>query len=142
MSQYKSEYSGAAISGKNAGYSNLGCYYGQGGTMAPSRAAPGSMVIPNYSAIGYDTLTKGGVGGYKSYYKISDAYGSGSDTCSTSYSTRLCGGCVGANKCTQGPAYFCASDKNFAECVQKNGYNGTRCASDSPCKRTTYCPVV
>jgi hypothetical protein len=138
MSQYKSEYSGVVVSGKPSGYSSLGCYYGQ--CMAPPKPNPNSQIIPNYSTIGYDALTKGGVGNKKSYYNVNDAYGPGSSSCATTYSTRLCGN-IGGNKCTDGPAYFCATDQNFAECVQKNGYNGTRCASDSPCKKTTFCPV-
>ena len=90
MSQYKSEYSGAAVSGKPCGYSSLGCYYGQSASMAPPGPTSNSYIIPNYSPIGYNALTKDGVGNKKSYYNVNDAYGSCS---ATSYSTRLCGGC-------------------------------------------------
>ena len=142
MSQSRNEYTGVVTGGKGkqGAYSNLGCYYGQQGTMAPIRPTNGSYIIPNWGSIGYAALTKGGVGNYKSYYNINDAYGSDVET---TFSNRLCGGCnVGSDKCTQGPAYYCASDQNFAECVQSKGYNGMRCSSDSPCKKTTYCPVV
>ena len=33
---------------------------------------------------------------------------------------------IGSKKCTWGPAYWCASDENFKECIQAKGYKGTR----------------
>ena len=87
MSQYRSEHSS---SGKYNAYNSLGCYYGQNSTMAPSAPPLNSMVVPNWGSIGYDTLNRGGVGNFKSYFNINDAYG---PACNTTYSDRACSSC-------------------------------------------------
>lgn len=57
----------------------------------------GQYVVPGYSAIGYDALTHGNAGGgCNNYFNIEQAYGAGAGSCSTSYSTRACGGCSGS----------------------------------------------
>ena len=85
MSHYKSEYSG--VTSKAGGYNSLGCYQGQS-TMAPIRATSTAMVIPTYSSIGYDSLTRGNAnaGNSKPYFSINNAYGSGYSNGSSSYS--------------------------------------------------------
>ena len=64
-------------------------------TATPTVTA-GSFVVPNYPPIGYDSLTSGG-NGCNPYFNIEQAYGAGSGSCSTTYSTRLCSGCGPAN---------------------------------------------
>jgi hypothetical protein len=60
-------------------------------TAAPTVTA-GSFVVPNYAPIGYDSLTGGNE--CNLYFNIEKAYGAGSGSCSTTYSTRLCSGCA------------------------------------------------
>ena len=93
MSQYKTEYSGTGVArSTTAGYSKLGCYYGSTGTMAPIKTTANAMVVPNWSSIGYDTLTRG-VTNQSMYFNINDAYGAGASGCNQSFTTRMCGGC-------------------------------------------------
>jgi hypothetical protein len=70
---------------------NLRRGYRNTSASAPTVTA-GSFVVPNYAPIGYDSLTSGG-NGCNPYFNIEQAYGAGSGSCSTSYSTRLCSGC-------------------------------------------------
>ena len=92
--QYKSEYNNSMVGKKFGGYSSLGSYYGPNSTMASIRptTTQGAMVVPMYGNIGYDALTHGSNPSYGGHFNISNAYGAGAGSCSTSYSTRLCGG--------------------------------------------------
>ena len=68
---------------------NGGGYYG-----APV-AAPGTYVVPNYSAPGYDALTHGGNTNGVGYFKVTAAYGADSSSCSNmSYASRPCSSVV------------------------------------------------
>jgi hypothetical protein len=90
MSQYK-DYNSSTVHNAWCTYSTLGNYNGGAGAVAPvpQTTRSGFVVVPNYSAPGYDTLTKGspGCGGF---IDIQNAYGSCSQNCNTSYRTRLC----------------------------------------------------
>jgi hypothetical protein len=69
------------------------------GTAVPTA---GQYVVPGYPAIGYDALTHGNAGGgCNNYFNIEQAYGVGAGSCSTSYSTRACGGCSGGSQVAQ-----------------------------------------
>lgn len=99
--RYKNEYTAPTVMSNGGCYTNLSCYNGLNATMPPLRAGTtsGLFVTPDYTAIGYDTLTHGeSGGGCQQYFNINDAYGSGSNSCATSYTTRLCSsGCGGGS---------------------------------------------
>jgi len=90
MSQH--EYSQPMSNGAPCSYNSLGAY-NQGGAMAPvpHGSVTGKYVVPQYKAIGYDALTRGGnCSGYPSIHK---AYGAGAGKCNQAYVTSLCGSC-------------------------------------------------
>lgn len=91
MSQYKS-YDSSTVNHAWCTYGTLGNYYGGRGAMAPvpTTTKSGFLVVPNYQAPGYDTLTKN-VPGCGGYHNIQSAYGAGAGQCQTSYRTKLCG---------------------------------------------------
>ena len=97
--QYNSEYSGNAVASPKCSYNTLCKYYGPRSTMPIVRGAStsGVMVTPSWGGIGYDALTHGKSGSCQQYFNINDAYGSGAGNCSTSYTSRLCGGGCGQN---------------------------------------------
>jgi hypothetical protein len=99
MPHNKSEYSQPTVGGSGCAYKNLGCYNGANGAMAALRpgVTSGVFVTPNYSSIGYNALTHGTAPECCSrpHFNIVDAYGTGSGSCCTSYTTRLCGGGCG-----------------------------------------------
>ena len=83
----------ASVSACN--YKNLGNYSGSGSTMAalPSSMSQNAFVVPQYAAIGYDTLNHGrSVPSCSGYFNIKSAYGAGAGNCSTKYKTTLCNG--------------------------------------------------
>ena len=95
MAQYKSEYSNTSVNSSPCAYTQLGSYLGSNSphhlNAGPSS---GSMVVPQWGAIGYDALTHGGAAGScNSYFNINHAYGYGAGNCHTKYTRRLCGGC-------------------------------------------------
>lgn len=91
MAQYKSEYSNASVNSSPCAYTTLGSYYPQHLNAGPTY---GSMVVPEWGAIGYDALTHGcNAGSCNSYFNVNHAYGRGSGNCHTKYTRRLCGGC-------------------------------------------------
>ena len=89
------EYSKPTVASSKCSYSTLGCYYGSNSTMPALRpgTVSGAMVVPTYGAIGYNALTHGVSQSCGGHFNIADAYGTGASSCSTSYATRLCGGC-------------------------------------------------
>ena len=95
--QYKNDYSKPSVGGSSCNYNSLGCYLGSNSTMPPVKAGTtsGVYLTPNYSAIGYNALTRGTPPGCQQYFSITDAYGKGAGSCNTSYTRRLCsgGGC-------------------------------------------------
>lgn len=107
MAQYKSEYSKPTVGGNVGGYSSLGCYSGSNATMPHLQPGTKSGVhlTPDYTGISYSALTHGVQGGYKQYFNIQDAYGSGASNCSTSYTSRLCGGGCSGGKSGSGKRY-------------------------------------
>lgn len=106
------EYSGSHL---NHGYvyNTLGCYQGRNGAhLAPVRLhqflpedvnAPfhamvpmGGNAVPQYGAsLGNNSLNRGNVPTYRSYYTVSDAYGTPGHGCSQPHTIRMCGGCNG-----------------------------------------------
>ena len=98
---YGQNYLGSTVGGRNCSYAALGCYNPNNmmAKVQPGTTA-GVFITPNYGAIGYDTLLHGKrIPGCGSYFNIVDAYGKGAATCSTSYTTRMCGGgCGGGGK--------------------------------------------
>lgn len=105
------------------GYNTLGSYYGHASPVAKAvqRQTAGVYVTPNYGAIGYDALTHGGQS-CSSYPSVTDAYGSG---CTTSYSTRMCGGGSAPAPVGQKAGWSC--DAKQGKCVHgaKLGTQGT-----------------
>ena len=95
--QYNSEYSGNAVASSKCSYNTLCNYYGPRSTMPVVRSGSysGVMVTPTWGGIGYDALTHGTSGSCQQYFNINNAYGSGAGNCSTSYTSRLCGGGCG-----------------------------------------------
>ena len=49
----------------------------------------GVYIVPNYSAPGYDTLTKGG-SSCSGFLNITDAYGKNAQQCSQKYLKKMC----------------------------------------------------
>ena len=49
----------------------------------------GVYIVPNYSAPGYDTLTKGG-SSCSGFLNITDAYGKNAQNCSQKYLKKIC----------------------------------------------------
>jgi hypothetical protein len=92
--QYNSEYSKPTINSSACQYTNLGSYNGCNSSMPPLKpgVTSGVYLTPNYGAIGYDALTHGITGNCANYFNIQDAYGSSAGNCSTTYTSRLCGG--------------------------------------------------
>ena len=94
MSVYNSEYSGPSVKSSGCAYNTLGSYYNGNSNMAPVPASTisGVYVTPDYSAIGYDTLTHDQGPSCNKYFNIQSAYGNGAGSCNTTYTTRLCSG--------------------------------------------------
>jgi hypothetical protein len=89
----RSEYTNSTVSSNNCSYNSLGRYSGAKTTMATVKAGStqGFYLTPNYSSIGYNSLTHvDDSNGSQSYPTISQAYGDGS--CNTTYTKRSCGG--------------------------------------------------
>ena len=87
------EYTGSIAQGMKT-YATLGCYYGTGSTMPalkPNQVNP-VQIVPMWGGISYDALQHG-VDCNGKYFNITNAYGAGAATCSTSYAQRLCSGC-------------------------------------------------
>jgi hypothetical protein len=101
------EYTNHAAQGAPCSYTTLGQYYRKG-TMVdgvqPSTVT-GKMLVPAYSAPGYNALTHDGSPSCAGYFTIGGAYGSGADNCNQQYVQTLCnGGGVGKGtgfKCDQ-----------------------------------------
>ena len=93
MRQSKFEYSKPSVHNSSYTYNTLGRYKGANSTMPPlkSGVTSGVFVTPNWGAPGYDSLNHSVVGGYRPYFTVTDAYGKGSGSCNTNYTTRLCG---------------------------------------------------
>ena len=93
-------------------YATLGSYNGYAPGMMGSppllaTTVTGMYVVPDYSTIGYDSLTHG-MGPYpQRYFNIRSAYGAGAGNCNTQYMTRMCnsGGCGGGGGSTGGNRY-------------------------------------
>jgi hypothetical protein len=91
MATHKSEYSNSIVGNYGCTYKSL-CGLGCNTQASVSLNAPNSqLIIPNYSAVGYNTLSAK-VPSCTSYSNIENAYGSGAGGCNTSYATRLCSG--------------------------------------------------
>ena len=121
MAQYKSEYSNTSVNSSPCAYTQLGSYLGSNSphhlNAGPSS---GSMVVPQWGAIGYDALTHGGAAGScNSYFNINHAYGYGAGNCHTKYTRRLCGGC---DEPGSGTKYVCQKSGDGCTPVHK----GTR----------------
>jgi hypothetical protein len=88
-----SEYANSSVGSSPCTYNTLGKYNTKNG-MGPAVAqgtVVGRQIVPQYGAIGYKTLLHGGdTPGCSGYFNIQNAYGSGSDNCSTSYVSRIC----------------------------------------------------
>jgi len=95
-----SEYSKPMTNDPACSYNTLCSYQGANSTMPPLKpgTTSGVYLTPNYSAIGYNALTHGTKSSCQQYVNINNAYGSGAGACSTSYTTRLCGGGCGNRK--------------------------------------------
>lgn len=136
--QYKSEYSKPTVASSKCAYASLGCYYGPNSTMPALRpgTTSGAMVVPTYGAIGYNALTHGVAPGCGTYFNITDAYGADASSCSTSYATRLCGGCdtVGSEK-----GWVC--DAKNGNCTM-SGQKGVRGVFNSAFECQEYCHRV
>ncbi len=100
--QYRGEYTSPTVASSGCSYNTLCNYYGANPVMAPVPAGTvaGISVTPNYAAIGYDALTHGRSPSCQQYFNIQDAYGAGAGSCSTIYTTRLCGGNCGPKPST------------------------------------------
>ena len=76
-------------------YSTLGTYVKRTHSIrAPLPAGTQTgYIVPNYKPLGYNALSHGqSVPSCSGYFNIYSAYGQGSGSCNTTYSTRLCGG--------------------------------------------------
>ena len=110
---YSSEYSKPMVGSAGCAYQTAGCSGRSNPTMPPMKAGTtsGVYLTPDYQGIGYNALTHGVPGGCQQYFNIQDAYGSGAGNCSTSYTSRLCGGCGGGGGRVGGAAYVCDSPR-------------------------------
>jgi hypothetical protein len=119
-------------SGTNSGsrFSTLGCYYGAGSTMPALKAnqVNNVQIVPQWGGPGYDALTHG-VNCDGGYFNITNAYGAGAATCSTSYAQRLCGGC---NTAGGGTGWSCQAGFNGKKACVPGGRLGTRGVFGSP----------
>ena len=118
------EYTGSIAQGMKT-YATLGRYYGAGSTMPALKANQVNQVqvVPMWGGISYDALTHG-VDCNGKYFNITNAYGAGANTCSTSYTQRLCDGC---NQPGQGLGWRCHAGKpgGKGKCL-KDGHLGAQ----------------
>ncbi len=95
MSEYSNQTVGSACS-----FATLNSYNNPNSHMKNGKmnqvAAPmnslqtsGVYIVPNYSAPGYDTLTKGG-SSCSGFLNITDAYGKNAQKCSQKYLKKIC----------------------------------------------------
>ena len=119
------EYTGSIAQGMKT-YATLGCYYGAGSTMPALKANQVNQVqvVPMWGGISYDALQHG-VECNGKYFNITNAYGAGASTCSTSYAQRLCSGCN--DKPGQGMGWRCHPGKpgGKGKCL-KDGHLGAQ----------------
>lgn len=89
-----SPYGEIGVAGPACNYAHLATYNlpWAGTAQAAPNTNSGFYVVPNYSAIGVDALTKphGMVGGCNGYFSLTSAYGKDAGACSTQYISRLC----------------------------------------------------
>ena len=84
------------VNGASCSYTNLANYNasapGTLGTPAiPASTVIGYQIVPQYSAIGYDALTHGGVSpSCNGYFNVTNAYFPGAENCNTQYYNRPC----------------------------------------------------
>ena len=77
-------------------YASLGTYNGHmtgmmGRPVVPATSVSGVYIVPDYSSIGYSTLSHGMQPSYRKYFTMAGAYGAGAGQCNTQYVKRMCG---------------------------------------------------
>jgi len=88
MSEYNNTSQGAPCSFASLG--NYNADYSLNGVPAQGRVVSGKFIVPQYNAIGYDSLTSP-VLSCSGYGNITTAYGKDASSCQTTYRTSLCG---------------------------------------------------
>jgi hypothetical protein len=92
MSEYSNQTVGSACSFATLNTYNHGMKNGlMNQVPAPmnSLQTSGVYIVPNYTAPGYDTLTKGG-SSCSGFLNITDAYGKNAQKCSQKYLKKIC----------------------------------------------------
>lgn len=91
MAHISNDYNNMTAGGAACSYTNLGHYntpYSMG--VAPvGKPVTGHYIVPQWSAISYDSLT-GDSDSCSGYGTINSAYGKGAGRCKTTYTTSVC----------------------------------------------------
>jgi hypothetical protein len=87
------DYNNYAAGGSACSYAALGAYNDGYSMTVPSQGkqVSGMYIVPQWSAISYDSLTSK-VPSCSGYYDIGSAYGKDAGSCQTTYRSSLCGG--------------------------------------------------
>lgn len=86
--------SNVSVNGPSCSYATLDSYNGsRKGALGHPQVSPttvvGTYIVPQYDAIGYNALVKGGPS-CAGYPNIKQAYGDNANNCNTKYMSRLC----------------------------------------------------